>query len=282
MSIGPAGYLIHWSSDKLVHPKGGSSNPGNDTRLVVHSGGQGGGETRLQVRFVAVPDAGHFGYIEHVSSGKVVHPSGGSLKPGNNTQLVYHSGRHAGALFAFDDENERIIHRDGKIWHPKGGSPNPGNDTVVVLHEGRHDGARFYFVDTSMNRVSPYPYPNLSGDWKIVNAIIDPLATHTFRYTVKIGQSTTKTVTEQHAWSISAEVSKGFFSASATYSGYVEKSSSETWSEETEETREITVTPGNSVVTWQYTFGLEQYGDEFAFLSDILADTDSTDVKPTL
>ena len=280
MSYGPAGYLIHWSSGKLVHPKGGSSNPGNDTPLVIHSDGKAGGETRLQVRFVAVPEAGHFGYIEHVPSKKIVHPKGGSLTPENDTGVLYHSDRHAAALFAFDEENERIIHRDGKIWHPKRGSPNPGDDTRVVLHNDRHDAARFYFVGTSMKRVSPYPTPNMAGDWKIVHAVIDPMATHTYTYKYKVGKSRTQTRTEHHAWSISAEVAKGIFSASATYSGFVERSDSQTWTEEKEITNQITVVPGKSVVTWQYIFCIEQYGDEYQFLSNVQADTNSRDVVP--
>lgn len=81
MEDGPPGYIVHWSSDKLVHPYGGSDTPTNDATLVVHSEGRRreGAEYRLQFRFVAVPDAGHFGYIEHVPSKKIVHPYGGTL-----------------------------------------------------------------------------------------------------------------------------------------------------------------------------------------------------------
>ena len=42
----PIGWIVHYSSRKLVHPYGGSSNPGNDTNLVVYEGGLG--ESRLQ------------------------------------------------------------------------------------------------------------------------------------------------------------------------------------------------------------------------------------------
>ena len=90
--------------------------PANNAKLVVHS--DKSSPARLAVRFVPVEGFGHFGCIEHVSSGKIVHPRGGSLDPDNNTGLVYHSDHHAGALFAFDEENERIMHRGGKIWQP--------------------------------------------------------------------------------------------------------------------------------------------------------------------
>ena len=106
---GPIGYIFHRSSGKLVHPLGGSSQPSDDTVLVIH--GAKSNPARLQVRFVPVEGFGHFGYIEQVSSGKIVHPLGGSLSPGDNTSVVYHSARHAGALFAFDEEDEHIMHR---------------------------------------------------------------------------------------------------------------------------------------------------------------------------
>ena len=280
MSTGPIGYLHHWSSRKLVHPKGGKHNPGNDTELVVHSSKND--PTRLQFRFVAVDGAGHYGYIEHVSSGKIVHPKGGSLNPGNDTHLNLHSDRHAGALFGFDEDSIVILHKGGKIWHPKGGKPNPGNDTLLNLHSDRHDAAKFYFGNLEGDPMSPYPNPNLSGDWELLRAFVTPLADHTYSVTYKVGKSTTKSETTQHAWNISVEVAKGIFSASAEYSGYVENTSSETWSEEKEESYEISVTKGKSVWVWQYVFGLSQYGDEMLFQSNIIGDTNSQDKKPQI
>lgn len=148
------GYIFHRSSGKLVHPFGGYCNPGNDTKLVLHSAKDG--PERLQVRYVPVEGAGGFGYIEHVSSGKIVHPYGGSLTPGDDTPLVYHSDRHFGALFTFNVEDEYIMHKSGKYWHPYGGSPNPGNDTPCVLHHATHDGMKFYFGDLCGTKISPY------------------------------------------------------------------------------------------------------------------------------
>ena len=172
---GPIGYIIHQSSGKFVHPKGGSCNPGNNTRLVVHSNRND--PTRLQVRFVPVQGTpgygGHFGYIEHVASGKIVHPSGGSVDPGNDTHLVYHEDRHHNALFEFDEEGCVIKHTGGKIWHPRGGSANPKNDTKCVLHNDWHVAARFYFGDIDGKPMSPYPPPNLrlSGGGNIVSQV---------------------------------------------------------------------------------------------------------------
>lgn len=277
---GPIGYIFHRSSLKLVHPKGGSSNPGNDTRLVLHSDKMV--PQRLQVRFVPVEGFGHFGYIEHVSSGKIVHPDGGHLDPGNDTSLVYHSDRHAGALFAFNQEDERIMHRGGKIWHPLGGSPNPGNDTPCVLHSAVHDAAKFYFGNLDGTEISPYPHPNLSGTWKVVKAFINPMASHTFTQTYKVGKVLTRSMTEQHAWSVSAGIAKSIFSASAEYSGFVEKSSEQTWSSEYEETTTIDVKAGKTVVVWQFVFGMKQYDEEYSFQSSIIGDSDSLDVQPSI
>ena len=278
---GPIGYILHRSSRKLVHPSGGSSNPSNGTELVVHS--DKNSPQRLEVRFVPVEGFGHFGYIEHVSSGKIVHPRGGKLNPGNGTKLVYHSDRHAAALFAFDEENERIVHRDGKIvWHPQGGSPNPGNGTACVLHSDIHDAAKFYFGKLDGTEISPYPKPNLSGTWKVVKAFIDPKASHTFTQTYKVGKVLTRSTTVQHAWKVSAEGAYGAFKASAEYSGFVEKSSENTWSSEYEETATIEVTAGKTVVVWQFVFGMQQYDEEYSFQSSIIGDTDSLDVHPSI
>lgn len=277
---GPTGYIFHRSSRKLVHPFGGSFNPENNTELVLHSSKDNPG--RLQVRFVPVEGFGHFGYIEHVSSGKIVHPLGGSLTPENDTRLVYHSDRHAGALFAFDEEGEHIMHRDGKIWHPFGGSAYPDNNTPCVLHSDVHDAAKFYFGNLDGTEISPYPNPQLSGTWKIVKAFVTPKASHTFEQKYKVGKSLTRSSTERHAWSISASVAIAYFSASAEYSGYVEKSNSSTWSSEYEETTTIKVTAGKTVVVWQYVFGIEQYDEEYSFQSSIIGDTDSLDKHPTI
>ena len=110
-----------------------------------------------------------FGYIEHVSSGKIIHPAGGKVNPGNNTPLVYHDDRHNGALFEFDEKDYVIKHIGGKVWHPRGGSPNPKNDTVCVLHSDRHAAAKFYFGDIDGNPMSPYPSLNLTGDGRIIS-----------------------------------------------------------------------------------------------------------------
>jgi hypothetical protein len=159
LKFNDTGYIIHESSKKLVHPRGDSHKFKNNTSLVVHENKSD--PTRLKVRFVPVHVQGHdrFGYIEHVSSGKIIHPYRGSVKPGKNTELVYHDDRHHGALFKFDEEACVIEHIGGKILHPYGGLANPSNNTVCVLHSDRHPAARFYFGDIDGKRMSPYQSP---------------------------------------------------------------------------------------------------------------------------
>ena len=163
----PIGYIFHQPTGKLIHPKGGSRNPSNDTPLVIHS--DKNDPTRLQFRFVPVKGYSRLGYIEHVSSGKIIHPKGGSVDPGNNTCLVFHENRHNGALFEFDLNDYEIKHTGKKIWHPNGGSANPKNDTVCVLHSDHNAAAKFYFGDIDGNPTSPYPPPNLSGNGQVVS-----------------------------------------------------------------------------------------------------------------
>ena len=70
---GPVGYIYHLSSKKPIGPSGGKLDPTNGTELVVYNSKEE--EEVLQFRFVRVKEFGHFGYIEHVGSSKVVHPT---------------------------------------------------------------------------------------------------------------------------------------------------------------------------------------------------------------
>ena len=108
------------------------------------------------------------------------------------------------------------------------------------------------------------------------------MATHTYTQEYKVGKSQTKSVTEHNAWKVSAGVAIKWFSASAKYSGFVKKTSSSTWSSEYEETTSVKVEAGKTVVVWQFVFGAEQYGDEYAFQSSIIGDTDSVDRQPSI
>ena len=94
---------------------------------------------------------GPIGYIVHRSSGKLVHPLGGSPYPSDDTPLVvYEGGFHERRLlFQFvphGDGYGYIKHvPSGKYIHPLGGSQHPPNDTPLVLYEGYHRACLFRF-----------------------------------------------------------------------------------------------------------------------------------------
>jgi hypothetical protein len=160
---------------------------------------------RLQVKFIPVDGAGHFGYIEHAPSGRVVHPKGGAANPRNDTALVYHTDRHEGALFAFDEAHNRIMHKSGKIWHPKGGKLSPSNDSVCVLHSDIREAAKFYIGNSNGDPISPYPdKPELGGNWKILVAFITPKAASSKLHEYQTGRSLTTSVTSTKPWNVNA------------------------------------------------------------------------------
>ena len=107
---------------------------------------------------------------------RVANLAGGSVDPSNNTPLIYHSDRHNGALFGFDEADYKIKHTGGKIWHPSKGSPNPEILFIIlcILCSNCHAVARFNFGDINEYPMSPYPSPNLSGDWKLVRDFVTP------------------------------------------------------------------------------------------------------------
>ena len=154
---GPSGFISHQASGKPIHPDGGSANPSDNTRLVIHEGIDSTG--RLNLRFVPAGRLGKYGYIQHVGSGQYVRPRGGSCAAGDNTELIYNGGTHEGILFAFSEGIAEIVHYSGRIWHPAGGSTDPGNNTPVVVHVGTHAGSKFYFGNISGNQISPYNCP---------------------------------------------------------------------------------------------------------------------------
>ncbi|VDI44685.1 Hypothetical predicted protein [Mytilus galloprovincialis] len=272
--------IKHKSGGKYLHHLKGQSNPGNDTNLVLYEG------THDQTHFVFDIEDDHWGYIRHVASGKVIHPYGGWLNPGNNTELVLHQDRHGGALFCIDSANDTIMHKGGKFVHSRGGKkPNPGNNTRVCLHEDQHYAMRFECVSpyNTSEEVLVYGKPTLLGKWKIINMIIDPTAEHKHTLQYKVGKSKTESTSYsfEFKWETTAGISYGILNASTTtsLSTMFERSSASTWSEETTVTREITVKPGETVVTWQFVFTCDQLNHRAKFNSNLLADTRSpTDV----
>ncbi len=213
---------------------------------------------------------------------RIVHPESGLDAPGNGTRLVYHSDRHVGALFMYDSLRKVFVHKSGKNWHSESGKDYPGDGTNIVLWDDVHEGAQFEPVDSSSDLIDIYPTPSISGSWKMINTVIDPIAEHKTTISYTVGQSKSSSTTTRNSWSVSAGISKKWFQASAEYSGYVEKSSEETWEESKTVEYSIKVEPGKSVVTWQWLFSSEQYEEGLTFSSTIIRDTDSLDTPPSL
>ena len=258
---GPLGYIYHSESSKnskfkWVSPKGGSSSPDNDTQLVISE------SKGHQMQFILMDRINHYGYIEHVSSGKIVHPKGGRANPRNDTALVFHSDRHDGALFGFDEGNCQIVHKGGKmIWHPKGGSLEPSNGTTCVLHSDIHNGAKFYFGDSSGKPISPYPEkPKLSGEWKLVTEITAPKElSRTVEYSTGISADSVG------AKKISTREAHRCFGTKLL---------------EKKESFMINLKEGDTVVIWQYVVSITQNDNKWLFKPNIMGETNSLAKKP--
>lgn len=69
---GPVGYIFHNESGKLIHPREGAYD---NTYVVINDDTTQRPVIDLQFRFIPDED-GEWGYIEHVSSGKVIHSLG--------------------------------------------------------------------------------------------------------------------------------------------------------------------------------------------------------------
>jgi hypothetical protein len=290
LKFNDTGYIIHESTKKLVHPIVGSSHKffKDNTNLIICDKNDRDNPEELKVRFVPVPGYGHFGFIEHVSSGKIIQPikefeENNTIKdsdyPKNDTFLVYHSDRHSGALFGFDEENHEIHHHGGRIWHPYKGLPNPEDGTKCVLYGDSHQVSKFYFGDIDGNPMSPYPPPNLSGEWKLVRAFITPEDNGVYTINYKVGKSQPKS---RSVWKGTTDVSNTFSASNQFSADFMNKADSATWKEEKEDAHRVIVTKGETTVVWQYVFIMEQYGDELSFKSKIIRNTDSLDDKPQL
>lgn len=274
-------FLIkHRSSGKYFHPETGMSAPSNGTGILLHEG------MHSNMHWTFEKDHDHWGYIKHVNSGLVIHPATGTSPPTNYTGLLLHSGRHYGALFALDAVNHHVMHKLGKFAHPQGGGLFPENNTPVELHEGIHDGMKFEFVSPSDPKIPVFVYgtPKVVGKWKIINMVLDPKAEHTQDLEVRVGLSKTEgsssSIQSTLEMSIGAEIKVFTASLSASLQAMTEKSSSATWSKETTQKRTIKVSPGKSVVTWQYVYDIELDKDKGEFRSNLLADTESEAVEP--
>ena len=148
----PKYFSIKHKDGKCIHPEGGSENPGNQTKLVLHEGCDNN-KTKLELTSA--------GSLKH-KSGKCIHPEGDSDNPADNTKLVLYDGCDQPKLKFEFLENGAIKHvYSGKCIQPHvpitienifdvrgivdkmflnttmvGGKYNPDNNTQLVLATG--------------------------------------------------------------------------------------------------------------------------------------------------
>mgnify|MGYP006149402361 FL=1 len=94
------GTIQHVESGMCLHPRGGSSTPGNGTELVFWPAcGAKSGRNGAYIRFEnTLKDS-----LRQLSSGMCLHPNGGSATPANGTKVVFWQGCNEDRLrFTFD------------------------------------------------------------------------------------------------------------------------------------------------------------------------------------
>ena len=187
---GPVGYIYHLSSRRAIGPSGGSTSPAKDTELVVYDIIDSEKKEVLQFRFVCVKEFGHFGYIEHKESNKIVHP----------TKETSWSCVKRRMSMPYSHLIYTIIHRNGKHWHINGDDPTPKKNTACLLQKHEvgsnevgskdatiNDAAKFYFGDIDAHHLYPYSSPNVSHDWKLLQAFITPEISRSFEINYEVG-----------------------------------------------------------------------------------------------
>lgn len=98
---GPWGYIVSAQNREMcVHPDGGATDSGNDTRLKFHYGRHPGA-------FFSFNQEN--GTIIHIS-GRYWHPYGGHSQSGNNNRLVLYDG--------WDGARKFVPTRNGDVHHP--------------------------------------------------------------------------------------------------------------------------------------------------------------------
>jgi hypothetical protein len=270
--------LRHWSSGKFIHPRGGTAY--KDVGLVTYPGT--GPQTKYYLEFREGP----WGYLVWAKDPKYsVHPSGGAVDAGNGTSLVFHSDRHPGAYFAFNEENRQIVHISGRFCHPLGGSAQPGNNNGIVLYDGYRDATRFYATDGSDRQVNLDLPAQVSVGWRLVFAEDDPLTSRKQTFRVRVGQTVSKQTTKEAALTLSVGMEFKLFGTktSAQLQLAYKLTNSETWTYETERSVTYDIVAGQPVAVWQRVFraqfpegSLWEYGS-----GNVFRDTRSSNTPPT-
>lgn len=291
LEYGPVGYIYHLSSKMPIGPNSTASE------LIVYDTKDQ--KELLLFRFVQVKEYGHFGYIEHMNSNKIVCPDSVHSDSSKSDKLVLRVEKDANALFTFDLESYIIMHRNGKYWHVENDKPTPKRGTSLLqkLEVNKvgstntepkdvqiKDTAKFYFGDLEAHYKYPYSERSttVSHHWKLLQAFIEPKTDRSLEVTYKVGRAKNSSKTVMHAWKVSAEVAYSFIKAGVGYDGSFSSVEASTLTEEKTVALTIQVPKDQTICVWQYVYCIAQYGDEIAFLSNIIRDTDSIDKKPDM
>merc|ERR1739840_93818 len=142
-NMGAAGshfVIKHKSSGLFVHVLNNSVT--NSAPLVfnktVHD--------RCIFTFEVSEDDDEYGYIQHVASGKYVHPYGGSENPQNECPLVIYDDKHEACLFNIDQESGYVKHKGEMFMAPALGRARPRKNLSVVLFEEPTERCEWEFV----------------------------------------------------------------------------------------------------------------------------------------
>ncbi|CAL4217339.1 unnamed protein product [Meganyctiphanes norvegica] len=143
-------YIKHVSTGRFLHlqPK---SNQNDNTKIVFCD------EIQIDCKFTFEPVDGAWGYLKHVDSGKYIQPYGGNEKPENFTKLVIHEEASPASLFAIDQINNWLIHKDRKYVHPFSCRHTPEENTPLALHDEVHDNMTFVIVSPDDTNQQVFP-----------------------------------------------------------------------------------------------------------------------------
>jgi len=97
--------------------------------------------------FEVSEDDDEYGYIQHVATGKYVHPFGGSEDPCNECPLIIHNDKHDACLFNIDQETGYVKHKGGKFLAPGLRRLRPRKNLIITLFEEPSGRCEFEFVD---------------------------------------------------------------------------------------------------------------------------------------
>lgn len=242
-------YIKHYSSNKYIHPNGGSIGKGVD--LVLWDGCKE--EAVFYIKYVEAD----WGYLVSAKyPNLVIHPEGSSTTAGNGTKLSYWTGTLPGCLFRIDQKTQTIQHISGRYWHPRGGDGVPANGTGIVLWDGHGSNTEFMAVDKYGRTITLDPPVTTSMRWVRIDAIKNnSQSTVTKSYTITVGKMTSTSTTNQHQSTISGsvEASWGWASASASaeYSSLYSQTIVNQTSSGKQETHTSKLAPGQSVYIWQ-------------------------------